>query len=118
MEEIGQLLPLLIGLGLLLLLSAFFSGSETALCALSKVQIERLRHQRGKKIKNMVHEVIDLFGVDRCMFASNYPVEMVQGISIETLYGKFLSWTESMSETERSALFHDTATRVYKINGK
>ena len=48
MEEIGQLLPLLIGLGLLLLLSAFFSGSETALCALSKVQIERLRHQRGK----------------------------------------------------------------------
>ncbi|MEE2617858.1 MAG: DUF21 domain-containing protein, partial [Candidatus Poribacteria bacterium] len=41
-------MPLLIGLGLLLLLSAFFSGSETALCALSKVQIERLRHQRGK----------------------------------------------------------------------
>jgi len=70
------------------------------------------------KIKNMVHEIIDLFGVDRCMFASNYPVEMVQGISIETLYGKFLSWTGSMSETERSALFHDTATRVYKINGK
>ena len=48
MEEIGQLLPHLIGLGLLLLLSAFFSGSETALCALSKVQIERLRHERGK----------------------------------------------------------------------
>ena len=70
------------------------------------------------KIKNMVYEIIDLFGVDRCMFASNYPVEMVQGISIETLYGKFLSWTGSMSETERSALFHDTATRVYKINGK
>ena len=48
MEQIGQLLPLLIGLGLLLLLSAFFSGSETALCALSKVQIERLRRQREK----------------------------------------------------------------------
>ena len=48
MEEIGQLLTLLIGLGLLLLLSAFFSGSETALCALSKVQIERLRRQHGK----------------------------------------------------------------------
>ena len=66
----------------------------------------------------MVYEAIDLFGVDRCMFASNYPVEMVQGISVETLYGKFLSWTESMSEIERAALFHDTATRIYKIRSK
>ena len=66
----------------------------------------------------MVYEVIDLFGVDRCMFASNYPVEMVQGISVETLYGKFLSWTGSMSETERTALFYDTATRIYKIRSK
>ena len=54
MEEIGQLLPLLIGLGLLLLLSAFFSGSETALCALSKVQIERLRHEDGKSSTTIV----------------------------------------------------------------
>ena len=57
MEEIGQLLPHLIGLGLLLLLSAFFSGSETALCALSKVQIERLRHEDGKSSTTIVNFV-------------------------------------------------------------
>ena len=75
-------------------------------------------HQNAEeeaKIRDMVREVMDLFGSDRCMFASNYPVEKVQGISIETLYSKFLNWTEDMSDTDRSSLFHDTAARVYKI---
>lgn len=42
------LLPYLIGLVGLLILSGFFSGSETALCALTRVQIEKLRLERGK----------------------------------------------------------------------
>ena len=41
------LLPYLIGLVGLLILSGFFSGSETALCALTRVQIEKLRLKRG-----------------------------------------------------------------------
>lgn len=75
-------------------------------------------HQDGveeAKIRNMVREVVDLFGCDRCMFASNYPVEKVQGISIEALYSKFLDWTVDMSDAERSALFHDTAVGAYNI---
>lgn len=46
--EIDQPLPQLIGLGFLLFLSGFFSGSETALCALTKVQVERLRTEKKK----------------------------------------------------------------------
>lgn len=42
------LLPYFIGLVGLLILSGFFSGSETALCALTRVQIEKLRLERGK----------------------------------------------------------------------
>lgn len=38
----------LMGLGFLLSLSAFFSGSETALFSLSKIQVERLRQGTGK----------------------------------------------------------------------
>lgn len=68
------------------------------------------------KIRDMVREVINLFGYDRCMFASNYPVEKVQGISIETLYGKFLDWTADMSDSQRSALFYDTAVQAYNID--
>ncbi len=45
--EVVPLLRYLIGLTGLLVLSAFFSGSETALCALTQVQIERLRLEKG-----------------------------------------------------------------------
>lgn len=45
--EAVPLLPYLIGLPGLLVLSGFFSGSETALCALTRVQIEKLRLQKG-----------------------------------------------------------------------
>ncbi len=47
--EIDQLLPHLIALGLLLLISGFFSGSETALCALTKIEVERLRTEKKRK---------------------------------------------------------------------
>ena len=41
------LLPYIIGLVSLLILSGFFSGSETALCALTRVQVEKIRLKRG-----------------------------------------------------------------------
>ena len=45
--EVVPLLPYLISLAGLLVLSGFFSGSETALCALTQVQIERFRFEKG-----------------------------------------------------------------------
>jgi putative hemolysin len=47
------------GLGLLLALSAFFSGSETALCALSRAQVERLRADSRKSSQAIVRFVDD-----------------------------------------------------------
>ena len=44
--EVVPLLPYLISLTGLLVLSGFFSGSETALCALTHVQIEKLRLEK------------------------------------------------------------------------
>ncbi len=65
--------------------------------------------------RRLVREVIDLFGPKRCMFASNYPVDRIQGIDVATLYGKFLAWTQDWSEEDRAALFHGTAARVYRV---
>ncbi len=67
------------------------------------------------KVRDLVREVIDLFGCERCMFASNYPVDKVQDIDIKTLYGKFLEWSADLSDGERAALFHDTAVRAYNL---
>jgi predicted TIM-barrel fold metal-dependent hydrolase len=65
------------------------------------------------KIRALVRETIEIFGSERCMFASNYPVDRAKGIDIATLYGQFLAWTADLSQTERTALFHDTAIRAY-----
>ena len=65
------------------------------------------------KIGEIVRELIELFGCNRCMFASNYPVDKLKGISINYLYTKFLEWSADLSDDERLTLFHDTATKAY-----
>ena len=75
-------------------------------------------HQDAAKeaeVRDRVLEAIEIFGCDRCMFASNYPVDKVMGISIAQLYKQFLSWTAERSEAERAALFHDSAVRAYGL---
>ena len=47
------------------------------------------------------------------MFASNYPVDKMQGITIPALYRKFLEWSSDLSETDRTDLFHNTAIKAY-----
>ena len=66
-------------------------------------------------MRDLVREVIDVFGPERCMFASNYPVDRLRGIPLATLYRLFLEWTEDLAEEELRALFHDTAARAYNL---
>jgi predicted TIM-barrel fold metal-dependent hydrolase len=58
---------------------------------------------------------IEQFGSERCMFESNFPVDKVS-YSYNVLYNAFKRVSESYSATERTAMFHDTAVRVYRIN--
>jgi predicted TIM-barrel fold metal-dependent hydrolase len=60
---------------------------------------------------------IDCFGVDRCMFESNFPVDK-QSCSYAVLWNAFKKMVADASESEKSALFHDTATRVYRLGEK
>jgi L-fuconolactonase len=57
---------------------------------------------------------IEKFGVERCMFESNFPVEKRIN-SYVTVWNAFKRMTQSYSVAERQALFHDTATRVYRL---
>ncbi len=57
---------------------------------------------------------IDKFGVDRCMFESNFPVDKVT-CSYTVLWNSFKRLTQSYSAAEKAALFHDTAARVYRL---
>ena len=58
--------------------------------------------------------MIDRFGPDRCMFESNFPVDK-QSCSYPVLWNSFKKIAAGCSASEKAALFHDTAVRVYRV---
>lgn len=62
----------------------------------------------------VVRDAIAIFGVERCMFASNFPVDSLVG-DFDTIFSGFLDATAAMSEMDRDKLFHDNARRIYRI---
>ena len=57
---------------------------------------------------------IEQFGVDRCMFESNFPVDKT-ACSYTILWNAFKRITQDFSSGERMALFYDTAVSVYRL---
>ena len=57
---------------------------------------------------------IEQFGVDRCMFESNFPVDKAS-CSYTLLWNHFKRDAAGFSQPERRALFHDTAVDVYSL---
>jgi predicted TIM-barrel fold metal-dependent hydrolase len=61
-----------------------------------------------------VHTVIELFGPDRCMLESNFPVDGAH-VGYTDLWSGFELLTAELSRDERAALYAGTAARVYRI---
>ena len=58
---------------------------------------------------------IDQFGPGRCMFESNFPPDKVS-FSYNVMYNAFKRLSKGHSDSERAAMFHDTAAKVYSID--
>lgn len=65
--------------------------------------------------RDIIMTTIDLFGAERCMFASNFPVDGLCG-SFDTIFSSFDAATLELADSEREALFFGTAARVYGID--
>ena len=59
-------------------------------------------------------KAIELFGVERCMFESNFPVDK-QSCSYHVLWNAFKKMASNFSADDKTQLFHDTACRAYKL---
>jgi len=59
---------------------------------------------------------IEKFGANRCMFESNFPVDVLS-CSYTVLWNSFKRLTSGCSAAEKAKLFHDTAARVYRLPG-
>ena len=58
---------------------------------------------------------IEQCGPQRCMFESNFPVDKIS-YSYKVAYNAFKRRSKGYSATERAAMFHDNAARVYKLH--
>jgi predicted TIM-barrel fold metal-dependent hydrolase len=65
--------------------------------------------------REVVLRAIEIFGVDRAMFASNYPVDGLVA-AFDTIYAGFKAIVRDFSDTDRRKLFHDNAVRLYRLN--
>jgi predicted TIM-barrel fold metal-dependent hydrolase len=61
-----------------------------------------------------VETCIELFGPDRCLFESNFPVDKM-GIGWAALWNTFKRIASGASSSEKQALFGGTARRVYRL---
>ena len=62
----------------------------------------------------LIRWCIQQFGVERCMFGSNFPVDRAS-MSYTVLWNSFKQVVADASPGEKAALFHDTAARFFRL---
>jgi predicted TIM-barrel fold metal-dependent hydrolase len=62
----------------------------------------------------IIREAIGIFGIDRCMFASNVPPDTLKG-SWDYLYTCFRTCVADLPSADQQKLFADNALRFYRI---
>jgi predicted TIM-barrel fold metal-dependent hydrolase len=65
-------------------------------------------------IAEVVRETVAIFGADRCLFGSNFPVEKLW-TRYDSLVEAYRNAAETLSPDQQWAILHDTAMRVYRI---
>jgi predicted TIM-barrel fold metal-dependent hydrolase len=100
-------------------LTAWRSGMcALAACPNVAVKISGLgmvdHHWTVESIRPFVLETIDMFGTERCLFASNFPVDRLYS-DYAGLWRAFEILTAGFSADERAGLFHDNALRLYRL---
>jgi predicted TIM-barrel fold metal-dependent hydrolase len=64
--------------------------------------------------RQIVLDTIEIFGVDRCMFASNLPVDNIVA-DFDTIFTAFRIITGDFPTTDQEQLFHNNAVRIYRL---
>lgn len=62
----------------------------------------------------IIRDLVKIFGTDRGMFASNFPVDSLVGTFTE-IYDGFRAAVAGLPLAEQKKLFHDNAERIYRL---
>ncbi len=66
-------------------------------------------------VRSYVEQVIEIFGPDRCLWGSDWPVVNVKGGDLPNWITAFRSILAGYSDAEQAAMAHGTAERVYGV---
>jgi L-fuconolactonase len=92
---------------------ADFAALQNTFCKLSGLGMVAHRNDPGI-FRRFFDECVCLFGAHRCMFASNFPVDLCYG-SGDELFAIFDEVASAYSEVEAENLFARTAERAYRL---
>jgi predicted TIM-barrel fold metal-dependent hydrolase len=68
-----------------------------------------------ESLRDVALHCIECFGVDRSIFGSDFPVGRLW-TSYDAIFDGFKAIVRDFSEAEQSALFHDNARRIYRMD--
>ncbi len=93
-------------------IDALAGVGDNVVCKLSGLAMP-LGSMRADVLGPWLEHAIEAFGVDRCMFASNFPVDAMHG-TFDELYETFSAVTAGLGDAAREKLFATNAERVYR----
>jgi predicted TIM-barrel fold metal-dependent hydrolase len=68
----------------------------------------------AERQRPIVHKAIEVFGTDRLMFASNFPVDGLCA-TFDEIFDGFAALTEHLGPAAQQKLFYDNAVRLYRL---
>ena len=93
-------------------LRALADIGERVVCKLSGLAMP-LGSMRPDVLAPWLEHAIETFGDDRCLFASNFPVDGLHG-TFDELYTAYATVTAGLGEVARDRLFATNAERIYR----
>ena len=93
-------------------ISALAALGERVHCKLSGLAMP-LHSMDAAALRPWIEHCLESFGVDRCMFASNFPVDAMHG-TFDELYSGFDRVTADLPADARDKLFAANAERLYR----
>ena len=93
-------------------MAALAGAGDHVICKLSGLAMP-LGTIDAETFRPWIAHAIEVFGVDRCMFGSNFPVDGMHG-TFDQLYGTYDALTAELDVVSRDKLFAANAERVYR----
>lgn len=93
-------------------IDALAALGENVVCKLSGLAMP-LGTMQATVLAPWIEHALEAFGVDRCLFASNFPVDGMHG-SFDDLYTTFVATVAGLDDRAREKLFAANAERIYR----